>query len=1029
MNTTRYSLPRRVISAFVALAMTVGPLTPGAYAATTALTDQPIAAKVAAKPNLIYTLDDSGSMSLRYIPDYVSGTNPVNTPPGYCRHTNGTANQACGTAFDIGYDEPMFASEFNRLYYNPDITYEPPVDGVGNQANAAFPNGACGPNFTSSCLTTYRLMDSANTIFGGVGWKRVPNDMYLLAPASLPPPVATNTTDLTAKVSAPVFCNTDWPKKAFPDAPVLPVWSEVGDANGENEPTDPLYPTRGSDCRINGNYYAAVSGAPETNPASADPAAGYNGYNYPWQRSSGVNDPKYFWRVGGNRAIYCKTSAPGWPKSCVAGPQTCAGTITVTPPVPQTCVFTGNATTTGAPYTYSPVGCETNPLYQWTWAVGGCVGTIGVECLGCSRTGTSIVTGRNGACRLSSTLTGGSGAGCSCAGVGCTLPACPNFDPPDLCSTGWVPGAPVCTPRSSANCNMTYGGTGGTGGSTLLDDANGAGVTCRHNNNTGAYVTSRFSLPETPATSANYSKLVNDSTCGSIPSTVAIPRYYYRAAAVDFCNTQITDATNPNHQWRGFGKGSCQAKNDQVTYKYARYGQMTRVGLWNGNTKFTYTDKYSGATGTRTYAEEMTNYATWFTYYRTRVLAAKTTSAIAFNIVDKTYRAGFQSMNLTAASGFTTAAWLNVDDFTPAHRANWYSALFAISISPTMTPTIDAMIRIGEVVKEGAGAVAGLPAHTDPLPTVAGNVVSCTNNYHILFTDGETNQLTLPVVAGEVDGAAIPARSAYNVLTHVTSAPYTLPADYGPSNPERTVASFNAGSWPRPYADTLSPTPNSLADVSLYYWMKDLRPTLKNDVPSSDGRAGKDLEWRQDPAFWQHVSFSAISFGSDGLLDSSDTDAKTDQIQAGGANWFTAPNYPRPPNSPNVPVQVPATRPATAIDDLWHAAINARGTFVYADTPIEVAAGLGRIISGIGNNVKARAAAAFNGQQLTGTNNFIFEATIEGGWGGELKKVTINTIDGTEGAVRWMAAGGNPLPPPPAPPRTGTVSTSASTCC
>ena len=134
----------------------------------------------------------------------------------------------------------------------------------------------------------------------------------------------------------------------------------------------------------------------------------------------------------------------------------------------------------------------------------------------------------------------------------------------------------------------------------------------------------------------------------------------------------------------------------------------------------------------------MTNYAKWFTYYRTRVLAAKTTSAIAFNIVDKTYRAGFQSMNLRTAAGRPPRGSTST---TSRPRTDaWYSALFGISIGPAMTPTIDAMIRIGEVVRQGAGAVTGLPAHTDPLPTVAGNVVSCTNNYHILFTDGETNQ-------------------------------------------------------------------------------------------------------------------------------------------------------------------------------------------------------------------------------------------------------------------------------------------------
>ena len=105
-------------------------------------------------------------------------------------------------------------------------------------------------------------------------------------------------------------------------------------------------------------------------------------------------------------------------------------------------------------------------------------------------------------------------------------------------------------------------------------------------------------------------------------------------------------ATDPNNQWRGFGKGTCQAKNDQTRTSTSKYGKFTRVGLVNDGRTFAYTDPFTGDPGTRTYAEEMTNYSNWYTYYRTRILTAKTTTAIAFNNVDKTYRAGFHTMNL-----------------------------------------------------------------------------------------------------------------------------------------------------------------------------------------------------------------------------------------------------------------------------------------------------------------------------------------------------------------------------------------------
>ena len=60
----------RALCALLAFAMTFAPVT-AAYAAPTPLADVPIAAKVTAKPNIVYTLDDSGSMQYNYLPDYV----------------------------------------------------------------------------------------------------------------------------------------------------------------------------------------------------------------------------------------------------------------------------------------------------------------------------------------------------------------------------------------------------------------------------------------------------------------------------------------------------------------------------------------------------------------------------------------------------------------------------------------------------------------------------------------------------------------------------------------------------------------------------------------------------------------------------------------------------------------------------------------------------------------------------------------------------------------------------------------------
>lgn len=949
MKTTS-TAARKWIAAIVAIAMEITPLGPGAYGALTVLADSPIAAKVAAKPNLLYTLDDSGSMNLSYIPDWVINgpgqSAPNNTGPGYCRATAGNTTTGCGTAYTWGYHVPMFSADFNRLYYNPNITYDPPVDGAGNQASMAAPNGAPG-------VTAYKMMTAANS----TNWTAVKNNPYLAA----------TTANIAANVGVRVYCNTDWPR----DNPVNIL--SVGNALGEYSPT------AGADCRINGTSYDLIDSAP----------AIQDDYNYPYNRSSGtVNDPKYFYRNSFNRSIWCKTGAAGWPKTTTGCPYTCTmgGTLTYPTNQVQTCVAGG--TTTGAPWTYSPAGCDTDPLYQWTWAAGGCVGTIGVECLACNRTG--IITARAGSCSITGVACGTAGSPAPPIVVNGN-PACPNATgtTPTGCTVGSLQPPTACNPASSAACNSTYGGTGGTGGSTLLMDANGAGVTCRHNNMlAGSYTSNRFTYPESTAVDpTKYNKQVSDANCGTVAATVNIPQHYYTAASVQFCNAG--DAT-VNGQWRGYGTGTCQANNDLNTYINVKFGKFTRVDLVNDGRTYTYTDPFTGTVGARTYAEEMTNYANWYAYYRTRVLTAKTTSAIAFNIVDNAYRAGFHVLNQQPMTWF-----LDSGDFDAAQRSAWYGKLFSVNPTTGKTPTLDGLIRIGQLVEFGAGAVAGLPAHTDPIPTVAGKPVSCTNNYHILFTDGYTDQITLPTVVGEVDGASIPAHAGMNATE--------LP-DGDPTHPERTVASLTGGSpWPRPFKDVATATPNTLADIALYYWMRDLRPNnvlYPNNVPAHDGRAGADLDWQKNPAYWQHVSFSALMYGSQGLLDTSNVTGITNQLAAGTKNWFTAPNYPAPPN--NAPFPAFNKRAVTA-DDLWHATVNARGKFVYAETPIEIAYGLGSIISGIMNNPKARVGASFASRNLSATNNFIYEATIEPGWSGELKKVTIDTTTGVQGATRWSA--------------------------
>ena len=495
------------------------------------------------------------------------------------------------------------------------------------------------------------------------------------------------------------------------------------------------------------------------------------------------------------------------------------------------------------------------------------------------------------------------------------------------------------------------------------------------------------------------------SGCPTIGATIAIPRHYYQIASVKFCDTIDTTA---NSQWKGFGIGACKASNDLSAHQIVQYGQFTRVDLINDGRTFAYVDQITGLPGTRTYAQESQNYANWFAYYRLRAHAAKATSSLAFSLLDDSYRVGFQNLGPEGKpSGGTNPppiTWVDVGDFkgttagTP--RFDFWTAMFGIpTVTTYKTPIQSAMIRVGSLFEMGASG--GLPSDLNTLPGTAkdplnvkdtlGNVISCQSNFHILFTDGFNNQVYLPTVAGEKDDT-IPA----------WPLPGKLPD--GSNNPDNVLPDFIAPVvlWPAPYRWGTKAVPNTLADIAMNYWAKDLRPGLKNNVPSDSGKTPNDLNPLRDPAWWQHMQFSAISFGAAGTLDAQNQGDITKpgttmgDLRSGALSWPDATT----PNNPPLPA---GNKGAVAVDDLWHATVNARGIFVYARSPLEVQLGLGQILGRIANNRKSATGAAFNGQILSATNNTIYEPTVEPGWSGDLLKVTIDPNTGFELGTTWQA--------------------------
>ena len=169
----------------------------------------------------------------------------------------------------------------------------------------------------------------------------------------------------------------------------------------------------------------------------------------------------------------------------------------------------------------------------------------------------------------------------------------------------------------------------------------------------------------------------------------------------------------------------------------------------------------------------------------------KAASGIAFSALDQNSRVGFHTL------WENSTLFTNVKDFTAANKQAWLTNVYKVTPNGG-TPLPDAMWRVGELF---AGNLAGstLPGATDPLDPVTGKVpaqLPPVVDRRLL----ELDALLRVARQRRPDGAL--ARESARVRRG--------------SRPDR--------SFPRPYYEGPTATSNSLADLAMYYWIRDLRP-------------------------------------------------------------------------------------------------------------------------------------------------------------------------------------------------------------
>jgi type IV pilus assembly protein PilY1 len=986
------NVKRKLVLAFsLALA---GSMPLAAFAGELTISTDPLGTGASSiKPNVMFILDDSGSMGSDYMPDSVNDShNPTGTPPttAACFDTGDDGDGSGGGRIDgnpnacIFGDPPYNSADFNTVYYNPELRYRPAL-----QAD----------------LTEMPAQDAATTS----NWTAVRTDPYL----------NTSTTNIITGFRDRVWC--------------------------ANQADDPA----GGTCRQNSGYNYPDSPFPYGNDTSGNPKY--------------VNVSPYYYRMQTRQ--FCSDAAR---TNCVSGSSVVPGTHVY--PAPEFCtdvelttcaagaavtaahVFSGvrwctnNTTMTNcqrkkiSPYLYAKhvgttvVGTvparvsEGNIRVTSINAAGGSINSITVGPANVIAAPIAVAGGTS-TTTVASLITTAINTG-PASGTYVAAQSGSNVIVSSI-ATGTAENGKAITVNST-----TIGTTAATGivmissagnserirsitvnGQELLSCApastqsftvNGRTATWEAGSGSGSALSSikaptggsnndrrqatRNALlaainacaanppggmgPYTATNNGNYALNIRAPVgLGNIPNGWVVARTLSTGAstlATSLCNMGNSGCSAGASTNAVAGASSTMIVTSAQSMSGGAVAFSGRVRIGVG--QFTRTeivasvDSYPKGAGrtdcagaTCTYQEEMTNFANWYAYHRTRMHMMKAAAGRAFANLNEGFRVGFiticpvsgNNCQTTAmGSNVVAAKYLKIADFDATHKAAWYAKLYA-QAPVGYTPLREALSRVGLIYAGnfGSGLTGGLTAANDD-PVTA----SCQPNFAILSTDGYWN--------GNV-GRQTNNSSSIGNQDNTDTPLYSLQSD-GVYDGGTPVAS------------------NTLADVALYYYKTDLRPLLTDSVPTTN----------KDTAGHQHMVTFTIGLGLDGELTyrpdyETATVGDFYDIKQGSKKW-----------------PVPVADSPTALDDLWHAAVNGRGVFFSAKNPDQVASGLSETLEQLQARVGAGAAAATSNLQPIPGDNFAFTAqyqTVD--WIGDLQAKTIDLSNGLVSTTRlWSAA-------------------------
>ncbi len=202
-----------------------------------------------------------------------------------------------------------------------------------------------------------------------------------------------------------------------------------------------------------------------------------------------------------------------------------------------------------------------------------------------------------------------------------------------------------------------------------------------------------------------------DGYLTSVTSVIANLTYYP-------ATYYVFDETN-SYEYPIDVTGSCDPA--QNPYAEDRVACFDKVEIQSTNAPFAYYDSRYDCVAVAdecSYAEEMTNFANWYTYYRSKALAAKAAVGFAFEDIGADFRVGLSMINSSGSADIDSDRTFGVlesgvDAFESTHKQNFYTDLYS-NFYGGNTAIYNAWEKIGSYFEEGSSYVNYGPWSDDP---------------------------------------------------------------------------------------------------------------------------------------------------------------------------------------------------------------------------------------------------------------------------------------------------------------------------